>query len=97
MQIPSYSGTPSEDFVIFKEKFREAAKDNRISKTNQLETLRETLTGNAAFRIPPDGMTSVDDAWSILEKHHGNQYGRHRPRSAGRNSQPEPDPIQLDI
>ena len=31
MQIPSYSGTPSEDFVIFKNKFRKAAKDNRIS------------------------------------------------------------------
>ena len=27
MQIPSYSGTPSEDFIIFRDRFREAAKD----------------------------------------------------------------------
>ena len=35
MQIPSYSGTPSEDFIIFRDRFREAAKDNKISKTDQ--------------------------------------------------------------
>ena len=36
-QIPSYSGTRSEDFITFNDKFTKAAKDNRISKTDQLE------------------------------------------------------------
>ena len=51
-----YSGNPSEDFITFKDKFKKAAEDNRISKTDQLEKLREALTGNAATRIPPDGV-----------------------------------------
>ena len=51
MKIPSYSGTPSKDFVIFKEKFRKAAKNNRITKTNQSEILREALTGRAALLV----------------------------------------------
>ena len=67
-QIPSYAGTPSEYFITFKDKFNRAAEDNRISKTDQLEKLLEALTGNAASRIPPDGVASVDSAWSFLEK-----------------------------
>ena len=51
-----YSGNPSEDFITFKDKFEKADEDNRISKTDQLEKLREALTGNAATRIPPDGV-----------------------------------------
>ena len=70
-QIPSYSGTLSEDFITFKDNFKKAAEDNRISKTDQLDKLREALTGSAAPCIPPDGVTSVDDAWSILEKKFG--------------------------
>ena len=51
MQIPSYSGTPSEDFIIFRDKFREAAKDNRISKTDQARILRGALVGAAVLLI----------------------------------------------
>ena len=57
-----------------KDKFRKAAKYSRISKTDQLETLRVALTGNDASRIPPDGVTSVDNARSILEKAFGNSF-----------------------
>ena len=39
MHILSYSGTPSEDFIIFRDRFREAAKDNKISKTDQARIL----------------------------------------------------------
>ena len=54
--------------------FREAAKDNRISKTDQSEILRDTLTGKAALHTSnsPYGRTSVDDIWSILEREFGN-------------------------
>ena len=58
--MPSYSDTPSEDFITFKDKFKKAAEDNRISKIDQLEKFREAFTGNAASRIPPDGVTSVE-------------------------------------
>ena len=56
-RIPTYSGSPSEDFITFKDKFEKAAEDNRTSKTDQLEKLRETLTGNAA---------SLHTGWSQL-------------------------------
>ena len=36
LKIPSYSGTFGEDFTAFKDNFKEAAKDSKISKTNQL-------------------------------------------------------------
>ena len=82
MQIPSYSATPSEDFIIFRDKFREAAKNNRISKTDQSEILRGALTGKAKLLTSnlPYGTTPVDNFWSILEKdfsnslHHFNFY-----------------------
>ena len=79
MQIPSYSATPSEDFIIFRDKFREAAKDNRISKTDQAEKLRGALTGKAELLISnlPYGTTPVDDFWSILEKQFGNSSLEH--------------------
>ena len=56
---------------MFKDKFKIAVSDNRISKTDQLEKLRNALIGNAATRIPPDGITSVDVALTILEKAFG--------------------------
>ena len=34
-EIPTFGGTPSEDFIVFKDKFKKAASDNRISKTEQ--------------------------------------------------------------
>ena len=40
-QIPTYSGRPSKDFITFIDKFKKAAEDNRISKRDQLEKLRE--------------------------------------------------------
>ena len=60
--------TPSEDLTAFQNKFNKATADNRILETNQLEKFREALIGNAPPRIPPDGIASVNDAWTILEK-----------------------------
>ena len=36
-EIPTFGGTPSEDFIVFKDKFKIAVSNNRISKTDQLE------------------------------------------------------------
>ena len=63
-QNNSYLGAPSEDFITFEK----ASKDNGISKTDQLEKLREALTGNATSYIPPANIDSVDSVWTILEK-----------------------------
>ena len=52
-EIPKYAGTPSEDFVDFKEDFHKAMKSNRIAKPDQLRVLQEALTGHAAQKIPP--------------------------------------------
>ena len=71
-QNNSYLEAPSEDFITFKDKFEKASKDNGIYKTDQLEKLREALTGNAASHIPPADIDSVDSAWTILEKAFGN-------------------------
>ena len=47
----TYSGTPSEDFILFRDEFREAAKDNRIAKTDQARILQGVLTGTAVLFI----------------------------------------------
>ena len=39
LKIPSYSGNFSEDFTTFKNNFKEAARDNKFSKTDQLRVL----------------------------------------------------------
>ena len=62
---------PSEDFITFQNKFNKATADNRISENDQLEKFREALTGNAASRIPQDGIASINGAWTILEKSFG--------------------------
>ena len=71
-KVPNLLGSPSEDLITFKDKFKREAEDNWISKTGQLKKRREALTGNAAFYIPLDGVVSVDDTWKILEKAIGN-------------------------
>ena len=50
MKIPCYSGTSNENFTTFKTNFKEAARDNKISKTDQLWVLQDALTGNAKTR-----------------------------------------------
>ena len=44
-EIPKYAGTPSEDFMDFKEEFSTAMRSNRIAKPDQLRVLQRALTG----------------------------------------------------
>ena len=59
---------------MFKEKFSKAAQDNMISRRDQVEKLREVLTGKALANLPPDGVMDIDQAWEYLEQAFGNPY-----------------------
>ena len=59
---------------MFKEKFSKAAQDNMISRRDQVEKLREVLTGKALANLPPDGIMDIDQAWEYLEQAFGNPY-----------------------
>ena len=51
-KLPSFAGLESEDFSFFKDQFTEAAKDNRVPRSDQADKLREILTGRALHHMP---------------------------------------------
>jgi hypothetical protein len=53
------TGDPSEDFIMFKEKFSMAARDNRMSRRDQVEKLREVLTDKALANLPPNAIGTL--------------------------------------
>ena len=71
LRIPSYSGTFSEDFTTFERNFNEAAKDNKVSRTDQLGILRSALKGNARHYIYLGNEMSIDQAWAKLKDAYG--------------------------
>ena len=38
-ELPTFGGTPSEDFIVFKDNFETAVTDNRVSKSANSESL----------------------------------------------------------
>ena len=71
VKLPIFEGKDSEDFSIFKEKIGKAFDQNRTSKSDQLDKLRECLRGHAK-KIVPDSMTkTIEEAWADLEKAFG--------------------------
>ena len=76
MRIPSYSGTFSEDFTAFESNFNEAARDNKISRTDQLGVLRNALKGNAKHYIYLGEEMSIDHAWTKLKEAYGDPQKR---------------------
>ena len=59
----TFSGVPGTDFLLFKKDFEEAALANRISRSNQLEELRENLTGAALKQVPRNMTGGLHLAW----------------------------------
>ena len=51
-KFKTFSGELGEDFLYFKKDFEETVIANRISRSNQLEKLRECLSGEALNQIP---------------------------------------------
>ena len=54
IKLSTYAGLRSEDFLMFKDKFTKAAGDNKISRTDQTEKLREVLTDKALAHLPKE-------------------------------------------
>ena len=73
-KLPTFGGEEHEDLLTFKDKFNLAAENNKISKTDQLEKLREVLTGNALNHLPVDGIKDIDVAWEYLRQAFGNPH-----------------------
>ena len=70
-KLPSFAGLESEDFSFFKDQFTEAAKDNRVPRSNQADKLREVLTGRALQHMPR-ACKDIDEAWTALDAAFGN-------------------------
>ena len=68
-KLPTFAGTPKEDFVKFQKKIEDCFEKNRTSKTDQLDKLCEVLKGQAKMLVP-ETTEDIDKAWEILEKHY---------------------------
>ena len=66
-KFKTFSGTLGEDFLYFKKDFEETVIANRISRSNQLEKLRECLTGEALKHIPKNMTGGLTAAWTALQ------------------------------
>ena len=63
---PTFSGDQGEDFFKFKKEFMNAAKQNRISASNQITKLRENVKGYAKTLIP-SSIVDIARGLEILE------------------------------
>ena len=66
-KFKKYSGAQGEDFHYFKKDFEEAVIANRISRSNQLEKLRENLSGEALKQVPFNMTGGIQSAWQALQ------------------------------
>jgi hypothetical protein len=46
--------------------------DNKISRKDQVDKLREVLSGRAKDHIPLDGIRDIEHAWELLDQAFGN-------------------------
>ena len=88
LKIPTFSGTFSEDFKAFEKNFNEAAKDNKVSKTDQPGVLKSTLRGNAKEYIFLGPEMSIDHTWAKHDIPH--QQGKQSTTPGGTQTNPEP-------
>ena len=61
-KLPNYAGRESEKFSIFRDQFTEAAKDNRVPRSDQADKLREVLTDRDLQHLPR-AFKDIDEAW----------------------------------
>ena len=62
IKMPLFEGNDDEDFTLFKEKVEKAFVQNRTTKADQLEKLRESLKGYPKKLIPENSTKSVEQA-----------------------------------
>ena len=66
-KFKTFSGAQGEDYLYFKKDFEEAVIANRISRSNQLEKLRENLNGEALKQVPHNMTGGLQSAWYALQ------------------------------
>ena len=60
--------------VGFKDDFHKAATDNKVSKADQVDKLREYLTGKAAQALPKNNVKNISEAWKYLKQAYSNSF-----------------------
>ena len=70
VKLPTFSGNQNEDFLEFLEKFSKAVIANKIPKEDQLDKLREVLSGRAKAQVPAK-TEDIDRAWELLKSAFG--------------------------
>ena len=71
VKLPTFEGREDEDFAKFKEQVERAFVENRVTKANKYEKLREVLIGYAKKLVPQSSTGSIEEAWKTLEKAFG--------------------------
>ena len=70
LDYPKFSGKFSECFLKFKDKMVRAFKSNRVAKVDQVDKLREQLSG-FALSLVPDSQKDIDVAFQALSDQWG--------------------------
>ena len=70
IEYPKFSGKFSECFLKFKDKMERAFKSNRVPKVDQVDKLREQLSG-FALSLVPDSVKDIEVAFKSLEDQWG--------------------------
>ena len=70
IEYPKFSGKFSECFLKFKDKMERAFKSNRVPKVDQVDKLREQLSG-FALSLVPDSVKDIEFAFKSLEDQWG--------------------------
>ena len=72
VKLPTFGGKPNEDYAKFKLELNKAFSQNRITRADKLNKLRECLFGSAKRLLPSDTVTSnIDEAWKVLDNAFG--------------------------
>ena len=74
VKFPTFAGLANEDFVIFRDRFTTAAQARGISRIDQVDKLRDMLTGKALAYLPKEGIGDIDVAWEYLSQVYGNSH-----------------------
>ena len=70
MKYPYFSGSASEDYLIFQETIVKRFRENKIKKKEQVAKLRECLRGVALGRVPL-GIKDIEEAFRRLNEAFG--------------------------
>ena len=70
LEYPKFSGASSEDYTKFNDKMVRALRQNKVSKSNQVERLRKCLSG-FALGLVPESTETIDKAFATLKSAFG--------------------------